>query len=186
VTRAFLAVVPPTGVLDAVSERVAALPLPAGARVATREQWHITVQFLGDHADIDAVATALATEPVEIGPGELQLGGGVVFGNARRARVLAIGLNAGREWMSRLATAIADRLAPLGYARDSREEFRPHLTIARFRVPSDLRAPRDALGNDAVGAAWTVSEVVLVESIMRPDGARHVARASLPVGQAAP
>jgi 2'-5' RNA ligase len=179
VTRAFLAVAPPNAVLDAVSARVASLPIPAGGRVATREQWHITVQFLGDEADIDAVVSAFATRPVDIGASELQLGGGLVFGNARRARILACGLHAGVGWMQSLAEQVGERLAPLGYARDE-HEFRPHLTIARFRTPTDLRGVRDAIGSEAIGAPWMVEELVLFRSVLGPEGARHVAHAHLP------
>ena len=47
VTRAFVAICPPPPVLDAVEARTAAVDIP-GARRTPREQWHITVQFLGN------------------------------------------------------------------------------------------------------------------------------------------
>ena len=53
-TRAFVAVRPPDSVLDAVP----AIDVPS-VRPTTREQWHITLQFLGNAADIDAVTDAL-------------------------------------------------------------------------------------------------------------------------------
>jgi 2'-5' RNA ligase len=182
VTRAFAAVALPADVLDAVAEQVAALPIPDGGRVATREQWHVTVQFLGDDADIDAVAAAFAGRPLDLGAGELQLGGAVVFGNARRARILAFGLCSGAEWMRALADQVGARLAPLGYTRDAGEVFRPHLTLARFRVPTDLRPLRALIGPEPVGAQWTVEEVVLFESVLGAGGARHVPRARVAVG----
>ena len=181
-TRAFVAVALPADVLDAVAERVALLPIPSGGRIATREQWHITVQFLGDDADIDAVAAAFANQPLDLGAGDLRLGGAVVFGNARRARILAFGLCSGAEWMRALSDRVGARVAPLGYTRDPDEEFRPHLTLARFRVPTDLRPVRGLIGPEPVGAGWAVEEVVLFESILGAGGARHVPRARLPVG----
>ncbi len=181
-TRAFVAVTLPDEVLDAVADRVGSLPIPSGGRISTREQWHITVQFLGDDADLDAVADAFASQPLDLGAGDLQLGGAVVFGNARRARILAFGLCSGTEWMRALSEQVGARLAPLGYARAAGEEFRPHLTLARFRVPADLRPLRTLIGPEPVATPWTVGEVVAFESILGAGGARHVPRARIPVG----
>jgi RNA 2',3'-cyclic 3'-phosphodiesterase len=182
-TRAFVAVVPPAVVLDAVADRVGSIPVPGG-RPTARAQWHLTVQFLGNDADVDAVTSEFATVPLDLGTGSVGLGGAFVFGNARRARILAFGLAAGAQWMQTLAQQVGARLAPLGYARDADEELRPHLTIARFRAPTDLRQLRAQAGPEPVGPPWTVAEVVLFESILGAGGARHVVRARVPVGQA--
>jgi len=69
-SRAFLAIVPPRAVLDAVGKvawraahRPAELALPRllSPRWTTREQWHLTLQFLGSHVDLDAAADALSS-----------------------------------------------------------------------------------------------------------------------------
>ena len=57
-TRAFVAVVPPASVLDAVARATAGIDV-ASVRRTTRAQWHVTLQFLGDVGDVDAVASAL-------------------------------------------------------------------------------------------------------------------------------
>jgi 2'-5' RNA ligase len=76
------------------------------------------------------------------------------------------------------------RLTPLGYPRDDAHPmFVPHLTLARFRAPTDLRRLGAELGADPVGPAWRVEEIVLYESELRPEGARHTARARIPVGR---
>ena len=56
--RLFIAVWPPPVVLDAIAR----LPWPAveGVRYTTRDQWHLTLRFLGN-ADIDEAQQALAT-----------------------------------------------------------------------------------------------------------------------------
>jgi len=84
--------------------------------------------------------------------------------------------------MRALSDQVGARLAPLGYVRAAGEEFRPHLTLARFRVPTDLRPLRTLIGPEPVGARWTVEEVVAFESILGPGGARHVPHARIPVG----
>ena len=55
-TRLFVAVWPPSGVVDALRPLV--VPGEPGVRWVTPEQWHVTLRFLGD-ADPDEVATAL-------------------------------------------------------------------------------------------------------------------------------
>ena len=50
-TRAFVAIRPPSFVLDAVEQRVEHVAMPAGRRTP-RDLWRITVQFLGDEVDI--------------------------------------------------------------------------------------------------------------------------------------
>jgi 2'-5' RNA ligase len=182
VTRAFVAIQPPPFVLDAVDERVAAVAMP-GARRTSREQWHLTLQFLGDDADIYAVAAALQREPFDVRCGDLQLGGAVALGDRRRARILALTLLVGTDWMRELATHVEERLAPLGYTRGRDETFVPHLTLARFRVRTDLVPLCAAIGSDPVGPGWTTFDFALFESVLRADGAQHLARVRLPLGR---
>ena len=175
-TRAFVAIRPPAGVLDAVEARVASVPM-ASARRTTRDQWHLTVQFLGDDVDMEAVSGALGSELLAVGAGELRLGGAGALGNPRRARILALTLCEGEEWMQVVAAQVEARLAPFGYRRDpAPEEFVAHLTLARFRAPTDLRELSAAIGSKPVGPSWTAEGVVLYESVLRPERAQHVAR----------
>jgi 2'-5' RNA ligase len=181
--RAFVAIRPPEYVLDAIGERMGGVEL-RGGRPTARDQWHVTVQFLGDDVDIDAVASALRSEPFDLGSGALAFGTPDALDSRRRARILALGLRAGGAWARALAAQVEARLAPVGYERDDRgPRFVPHLTLARFREPIDLRPLCTALGPDPVGTEWEVEEIVLYESELRPDGARHTARTRVPVGR---
>ncbi|MDP9333349.1 MAG: RNA 2',3'-cyclic phosphodiesterase [Actinomycetota bacterium] len=185
-TRAFVAIRPPHSVLDAIEARVASSAMSRG-RATARDQWHLTVQFLGNDADLAAVATTFELEPLDLGAGEIRLGGADALGPRRRARILALGQHEGAEWTAELAAQIERRLAPLGHVRDVREKgFRPHLTLARFREPTDLRPLCAAIGPDPVGHSWRVDKVVLYESVLRPQGAQHVARAHVPTGPGGP
>jgi RNA 2',3'-cyclic 3'-phosphodiesterase len=174
VTRAFVAVRLPAVVLDAVEQRVAELAVPG--RRTTREQWHLTLQFLGDDADVDAVVAAL--EGIEAPRGRARLGGAGAFPDARRALVFWLGLVDGTDLLGRIATAVAERTNGLGYEADARP-FRPHLTLARCRNPTDLRSLITAVGDDCVGPAWDVDAVAVYESERRADGARYVERARI-------
>jgi 2'-5' RNA ligase len=181
VTRAFVAIRPADDVLAAIAARLASVDLGNG-RPARRDQWHLTLQFLGDDADVDTVARALTEEPFRAGPGRLQLGGADTIGNPRRARFLVLGVREGGDWVDALAAEVEGRLAPLGYARERRDEvFLPHLTLARHRTPADLRRVCASIGPEPVGPAWTVDEIVLFESELRTDGARHSVSARVPL-----
>lgn len=178
-TRAFVAVVPPADVLDAVEEVLAGTGgLPEGAKPTRREQWHLTLQFLGNRADVDAVGGALAA--LAVAPGRLALGGGGAFPSARRGRVLWIGLRMGAEWLAQVAAAVGALLAPLGHEPEARP-YHGHLTLARWKTPADLRPVVDALGDGAVGPEWTASEVVLFESRLRRTGAEYEPRLRVPL-----
>ncbi len=175
-TRAFVAVVPPGAALDAVADVARDLrgAAPRGARFTTREQHHFTLQFLGNHADIDAVGAALA--PLAVSPGTVQIGGGGAFPSARRGRVLWLGVTDGHALLVRLSAAVHALVAPLAFETDPRP-YRPHCTLARWNAPTDLRGAVSAVeARQAVGPAWTVTDVVLFESRLHPDGARYVAR----------
>jgi len=179
-TRAFVAIRPPPEVLDAIEARTAAVVM-RGGRPTAREHWHLTLRFLGDAVEIAEVEAAFAREPLALGAGEVGLGGADALGNRRRARILALLLHEGVQWVRALAVEIERRLAPLGYGRDLREPaFVPHLTLARFREPTDLRRLCAAIGPEPAGPVWRVEEVVLYESVLRPQGAQHVVRACIP------
>jgi 2'-5' RNA ligase len=175
--RAFVAVQPPATVLDAVDAVEGACATLVGdvpgARWTTREQRHLTLQFLGNRADVDAVAEAL--QSLASAPADLQLGGGGAFPSARRARVLWVGVARGAEWLGDLAGEVGALLAPLGHEPEDRA-YRPHLTLARWKVPTDARPAVERIGDASIGPTWTAGEVVLYESTLRRDGARYVPR----------
>lgn len=177
-TRAFVAVRPPREVLDAIDRRAARADLPPGGRRTTRDQWHLTLQFLGDVADLGAVAGALAG--IEVAPAPVRLSGAGTLPPERRSRYLVLFLRDGAGWVTALAGAVGARLVPLGCEPEARP-FTPHLTLARFRRAVDLRAACAAIGAEPVGASWTVTDVVLYESILRSTGAQYVERAVVPL-----
>jgi 2'-5' RNA ligase len=178
VPRAFVAVVPPPAVLDAVGNVLGRLEVP-GARITRRDQWHLTLQFLGNRADLDAVRTALGD--LALRPGPVRLGDFGGFPRERRARVLWLGVVEGGPFLVQLVAAVGALLGPLGYPPEDRE-YHPHLTLARWKTPADLRETVTALETGPVGPAWTVEEVVLFESLTKPTGAEHVERARFALG----
>jgi len=174
VTRAFVAIRPPDAVLEEVDALSASLDL-GGARRTTRDQWHVTLQFLGNSADVDAVADALTD--VRVPAASARFGGLGAFPSNKRARVVWLGVAQGAELFDALAREVGERLTPLGHVPEARA-YHAHLTLARLKTPADVRA---ALAADAaaVGDAWLVDEVILYESRVRRTGAEYTPVASV-------
>jgi 2'-5' RNA ligase len=173
-TRAFVAVRLPEAVLDAVARHADGVAVPG--RRATRDQWHVTLQFLGNRAEIDAVGSALAN--LEVAPFDVRVGGAGAFPRSSRGTVLWLGVAAGADALATLADAVMRRTEPLGHERETRP-YHPHVTLARCRTPTDLRDTVAALGDGPVGPAWRVDAVTVFESRTQRDGAQYTPRAEI-------
>lgn len=172
--RLFVAVRPPDAVLDAVEEVVGgARRSMVGPRWTGRDQWHVTLRFLGhvEGEQVGAISQALDTVS-RMPPFPVRLGGGGAFPRPSRARVVWLGLVGGDDPMTRLAGSVNGAVEPLGFEPEKRD-FHPHLTLARLRDPGDVTPAVEALGDGPVGPAFTVEEVVLYESRLSRKGARY-------------
>lgn len=158
-----MAVLPPERVLDAVAGL--ARPATPGLRWTAREQWHVTLRFLGAVDDAGPVVEAL--QGVAAGetaaPVEASLGPAVGrFGN-RVLHVPVSGLDA-------LAARVVEASAGCGRPPEGRG-FAGHLTLAR--VAHDARVDLGPLAGGRVSERWTVAAVCLVESHLGPAGPRY-------------
>lgn len=123
--------------------------LPGRAGFTRPGAWHLTLAFLGDIPargpggpdDVAGALGAITWRPFVLAPR-----GGGVFPDLARARVLYVGIGAGREECVALAGKVRAALSPLGYPPD-RRGFSPHLTVARPRPggPGGLAGLRAAL-----------------------------------------
>jgi RNA 2',3'-cyclic 3'-phosphodiesterase len=158
--RLFVAAYPPEAVLDLLET----LPRPVdpAVRWTTRDQWHVTLRFLGG-ADPDEAAAALAA--VEAPGAEAVLGPRT----ARLGRFVVVVPVAG---LDRLAAAVVGATAAIGEPADPRP-FTGHLTVGRLRD-----RPACGVAGARVEARFPVGEIHLVRSVLRPDGARHAIIAS--------
>jgi RNA 2',3'-cyclic 3'-phosphodiesterase len=157
-------------VLDAVAAVVQpARSLRVGLRWEQRERYHLTLQFLGPVARLAPVMEGLAAAARERGPFTFRLGGAGAFPKPGRARVVWIGATVGGDELAGLAGAVADALTPVGHEPD-RKELHPHLTVARLKVPDDVREVLAGIGPEPVGDPFTIGEVVLYQSELSPKG----------------
>jgi 2'-5' RNA ligase len=157
--RLFVAVWPPDEVLD----RVGALPRPdvAGLRWTRREQWHVTLRFLGhvdDATEVVRVLTALEASPAEA------VAGPAVGRFGRRVLHVPVG------GLERLAAAVVAATAGLGRPPEDRPIAGP---LTQARVAGRARVDLAPLVGAPVAGRWAAEEVCLVASRLSPAGARY-------------
>lgn len=153
--RLFLAVWPP----DDVTAELRALPRKdqRGVRFVRPEQWHVTLRFLGE-ADPSAVVDAMGG--AALAPTTARLGPGVDVLFNRMLVVPVAGVD-------ELAGEVERCTASIG--EPPRKRFVGHLTLARVMPHAPMPRALGAL----VTAEFPVEEVALVQSRLRPGGARY-------------
>ena len=142
-----------------VCELLAALPRPviAGVRYTAREQWHVTLRFLGD-ASLRGSVTAFervsfAAADAVVGPAVTRLGKSVVIAPV--------------HGLDEIAVAVSVAMEGVGDPPDH-EGYTGHLTLARLKSrvrPAMLGAP--------IEARFAVREIHLVRSHLSAQGARY-------------
>ncbi len=174
--RAFIAVRIDPAVARKISEVQAGLKSKlSGIRWVGLENLHFTLKFLGPIEETKEKLIAEALEKaVRLFPRFAILARGVgVFPDIRKARILWVGLEGGK--LASLAAGVEVALEPLGFAREKRE-FRPHLTIGRWR---SFNGQPELLGKELenwkgydFGRSW-VEEVIFFQSILKTEGATY-------------
>ena len=139
------------------------------------ERMHLTVAFIGD---ADEERAARVCRALAAGTGvpafELTIAGLGAFPRTGQPRVLWAGLTAGRDALLRLERAVVGRLAEAQIAPEPRA-YNPHLTLARVREASGLRAHAlfDGLGDEPIGTT-AVDAITLFDSRLSSKGPTYV------------
>jgi 2'-5' RNA ligase len=178
--RLFVAVEPPSPVLEAVREAQSRLKrdVPDGVvRWVRPEGVHLTLKFLGDVPlnQLDDLQVALTSAAAGCHGFSLDVKGVGCFPDTRRPRVVWLGLSGDLRDLHALKARVEEQVSPLGYPTENRA-FHPHLTLGR----AGRRASRDDLA--ALGelverttvetlAGWSVGALSLMRSQLKPGGA---------------
>lgn len=158
---------------------------PKLVRWVRPEGIHLTLKFLGEvpAPEIEAIAEALQGACAPHPALTCTVGGLGCFPNARRPRVVWVGVEEPDGTLVSLARAVERTMEPLGFPAE-RRAFHPHLTLGRVkgRDPAAL----DALGGYISRAAVSVGEmearaVHLMRSELLPGGAVYSALAVAPL-----
>ncbi len=152
-----------------------------GANWVRAEILHITLKFIGEteEAQLPAIQKSLAEvkarEAIEIVFRHFGF-----FPNERHPRVFWAGMEAGPS-LAELAKRIDEKLAPLDIPRETRD-FRPHLTLARFKSIEGLPKLRDMIAGLTTQELGRVvaREFHLYRSNLKRSGAEHLRLATFP------
>jgi len=179
--RLFIAVFPPAEVQTAAYRAADPLrPGHDGVAWVRKGNLHYTMRFLGDVDEAQAAQAADAMREAAASRTRFgaALGGFGAFPSAKRARVLWIGMLQGAEPMRLLASALDAALARRGF-ESADESFEPHLTVGRVRAPGDWTAR--LIDAPTMEARFQVDRLLLVKSVLAPDGSRYetIAEAAL-------
>ena len=155
-----------------------------GLRWSPPEQWHITLRFFGDVDEAQARCLGeqfqglRALAPVLVVEGlELFVAKGILVASVQPSAVL-LALHA-------CVAACGERC---GIAPESRT-FRPHITLARSKGRSGnaslQRLARPGLPPLGPEIRWTPEVCLLLESVLRPQGAEYTVRSQVVLGLSA-
>ncbi len=182
--RVFVAFDVPQEALDAVERAETPLrELHPRARWVPRQNRHVTLKFLGAtwprlagwvHETVREVAARSE-------PARTRVTGLGAFPNARRARVLWVGLDDPEGRLARLAASLDEALAR-EFAPEKRG-FTAHLTIARFEPPVSLEGLETA---PVESHPFAVDRIVLYRSHLRRPGPVYEPLEVLRLGGPAP
>jgi RNA 2',3'-cyclic 3'-phosphodiesterase len=172
--RLFVGVPVPAEPADEVARRLrAAEAVLAGGRPVPRQNWHITLRFLGDAPAALANAIDRGWSEAPLPPAfQARLTGWGTFPRSAAARILWVGVAQGAARLSALALLAEEVARTAGFPPEGRP-FRPHLTLLRFRDPTDLRKQLAAL--PPLDVSVRVDRVVLYRSRLGDGPARHEA-----------
>lgn len=165
--------------LESLVLRLRSLPGHESLRWVQPDSIHLTLEFLGDQplASVPDLASMLDRTCAGRAPFSLRLGRLGCFPDARRPRVLWVGLEEPTGSLARLQASIRTACAQLGLKVDERA-FSPHLTLGRVRREAGSEAADFARlvlsGTEAPMAAQMAAEAVhLYRSDLRPTGASY-------------
>jgi 2'-5' RNA ligase len=174
--RAFIAIDLPESVRAALRRKQASFRSASpDARWTPPEGIHLTLKFLGNEVS-DAKVKEVSESLKSLGRFEgfaIGLKGFGFFPDARRPTVFWVGVEAPAS-LVQLAEQVEEAMRKIGFAREPRA-FRPHLTLARFKVPKPqpaLQALLTQQGEQELGN-FEVSEFFLFESKLSPQGAEY-------------
>lgn len=172
-----------------------------GYRFVPPENLHITIQFLGDvpRRSLEGIREALYTATQGKNPFRVDFREAGAFPERGAPRILHVVATGGKAPLVSLARDVRESLFALGYG--DTKPFVPHITLGRVKrgspdyhrgpspetpgqIPPDIRS----LWKDSFGRfleekngkpEWDVTEVVLMQSILRPEGALYTPLAAI-------
>lgn len=176
--RTFIAVDFGKGIRDrlvALQEKLAQTGAPV--KWVEVDNLHVTLLFLGEVGDRDvpAVCRAVADCCREHAPFSLSVETVGCFPNARRPRVVWVGIGQGSQELVALHDALEAPLLDLGCYRREDRKYTPHITLGRVKAerPQDTLATSLAKNAGWKGGETNVGEILVMSSKLTPVGPEY-------------
>ncbi|MCY0867774.1 MAG: RNA 2',3'-cyclic phosphodiesterase [Desulfurococcus sp.] len=173
IIRCFIAVeVKDEGVLRSlISIRDKLTATGADLKPVEDENIHLTLRFIGEvpRSIVEEVCRAISA--ISFKPFRIHVAGIGVFPSIQRPRVIWAGIREGSRELVELYEAVERKLGEIGF-KPEREEFVPHITLARvkgYRGIERLVKTLSDLAETDFGYT-TVDEVVVKKSTLTPRG----------------
>jgi 2'-5' RNA ligase len=167
VMRLFVGLAPSAAALDDLDAACAPFrPSRDDLRWTSRELWHVTLAFLGEVGaeSLPRLLPRLERAARRHLAFSLSLTGAGAFPSPARANVLWSGISGDRKALGELAMSVNAGARRAGTpAPDEGRRYRPHVTLARCRMPVDVRPIVSKLSAHQ-GPAWTAGEIYLIRS----------------------
>jgi 2'-5' RNA ligase len=182
--RIFLAVFPAAEAQDAAGRLIERLRGEGdGVSWVRRDNLHYTLRFMGELGESGLSRVGEAAREGAAGHRRIDavLGAAGAFPNARKARVLWLGLAQGGEAFTELARAVERSLRGRGFD-PADHPFRPHLTIGRVRERDADWSDRLA-GLAAEPVPFALDRIAIVQSTLSPKGSIYEVRAEVPLAE---
>ena len=157
-------------------------------RWTRREQFHLTLKFLGDvdPERLEALAEALRRACDLFAPLHLRGQRMGFFPDARSPRVIWVGVQDDRQTLASLQSAVESAMAEFTREESKeRERFTGHVTLGRMKGLT--RVDVDKLAGLARGMAdrffgeWTADKIELIRSALSSQGAHYTTLAVVPL-----
>jgi 2'-5' RNA ligase len=191
VIRAFVAIELPQNLKPAVLqliENLQGLPDSDLIRWVKPQAFHLTLVFLGDvdSKRIPDLSSSLQAAASVNLPFQTSLAGMGAFPNWSRPRVLHLEIADPAGRLTALQHSVQSELEPLGFEPE-RRPFTPHLTLGRARNGVGRGALERLVQRvQKVGLpgtpAWSITDIHLIQSDLRPTGPVYTTLASLRLG----
>lgn len=164
--RAFIAIEVSEELKDKMSKMQKQLSLE-GVKLVERENLHMTLQFLGEIDEKMREKVIQAMEKVSCSKFELSCKGISAFPSRNYIRVIWVGAEAPEA--KSIYDQLSCELAKLGFKK---EDFSPHITLARVKFLKDKQALAEFLedNEEAEIGDCIVDRVILKKSTLTPKG----------------
>lgn len=131
---------------------------------------HLTMKFLGeiDDKQLKELIGSVEKTARQMSPFKIILTETGVFPSPKQAKVLWLGVRDAQESLRRLNEILENECEKTGFAKEKRN-FKPHLTLARFREKSTELVDFH-LNQKFEPVEFEVSEIVIFQSELQPTG----------------